>query len=233
MVPVEAFLKAYKYLLLDSQLLLWGTISTISCSDWNVYCTKSVWFWTILIFDMMEWFSKNQQFSFDVKRRRKSFMVSEVWPELSKEPLFCGFCQKALFEERYIYYSAITIIISKQTAIYTELYFISYSTYISNKLGMFFWLVWTVSTRFCGLCFWQAMIVEINCLIRGTHLLKNCDIQKRQLLKKYLLDRFIQLRMWWTCKNWACLCSLLDKCLSARCGGIEDCSAFSPGGPIG
>ena len=56
-------------------------------------------------------------------------MVSEVWPELSKEPLFCGFCQKALFEERYIY-SAITIIISKQTAIYTELYFISYSTYI-------------------------------------------------------------------------------------------------------
>ena len=65
-------------------------------------------------------------------------MVSEVWPELSKEPLFCGFCQKALFEERDIYYSAITIIISKQTAIYTELYFISYSTYISNKLGMFF-----------------------------------------------------------------------------------------------
>ena len=59
-------------------------------------------------------------------------MVSEVWPELSKEPLFCGFCQKALFEERYIY-SAITIIISKQTAIYTELYFIPYIyTYISN-----------------------------------------------------------------------------------------------------
>ena len=57
-------------------------------------------------------------------------MVSEVWPELSKEPLFCGFCQKALFEERYIY-SAITIIISKQTAIYKEpsaifQYFISY-----------------------------------------------------------------------------------------------------------
>ena len=105
-VPVEAFLKAYsKYLLLDSnfyyEVLL---ISTISCSDcfWNVYCTKTVWFWTILIFDMMEWFSKNQQFSFDVKRRRKSFMVSEVWPELSKEPLFCGFCQKALFEEIYI-----------------------------------------------------------------------------------------------------------------------------------
>ena len=124
-------------LLLLRLLFVWGTISSISCSDcfWNLYGTKTVWFWTILIFDMMEWFSKNQQFSFDVKRRRRSFMVSEVWPELSKEPLFCGFCQKALFEERYIY-SAITIIISKQTAIYKELYFISY---ISNKLGMFFY----------------------------------------------------------------------------------------------
>ena len=135
-------------------------ISTISCSDcfWNVYCTKSVWFWTILIFDMMEWFSKNQQFSFDVKRRRKSFMVSEVWPELSKEPLFCGFCQKALFEERYIY-SAITIIISKQTAIYKELYFHLIYIYLTSWV-CFFWLVWTVSTRFCGLCFGQAMMVN-------------------------------------------------------------------------
>ena len=168
------------------------------------------------------------------EKKEKKFYGLWSMARVVKRTTFLWILSKGPFwREIYIYYSAITIIISKQTAIYTELYFISYSTYISNKLGMFFWLVWTVSTRFCGLCFWQAMIVEINCLIRGTHLLKNCDIQKRQLLKKYLLDRFIQLRMWWTCKNWACLCSLLDKCLSARCGGIEDCSAFSPGGPIG
>ena len=101
-------------------------------------------------------FKESTIFLWREKKDKKFYgLWSEVWPELSKEPLFCGFCQKALFEERYIY-SAITIIISKQTAIYKELYFISY---ISNKLGMFL-LVWTVSTRFCGLCFGQAMMVN-------------------------------------------------------------------------
>ena len=75
-------------------------------------------------------------------------MVSEVWPELSKEPLFCGFCQKALFEERYIYYSAITIIISKQTAIYKELYFHLIYIYLTSwvcfftSLDSFYKILW-------------------------------------------------------------------------------------------
>ena len=171
-VPVEAFLKAYsKYLLYSTPT---STTKATFCMRYYKYyflfwlLLKCLLYKNCMIMNHFDFwydgmiFKESTIFLWREKKEKKFYGLWSM-ARVVKRTTFLWILSKGPFwREIYIlcyHHHNIKANCNLHRAIFHLLYTYIH-TYISNKLGMFFWLVWTVSTRFCGLCFWQAMMVN-------------------------------------------------------------------------